>query len=463
MHAGQSQAAPDEEQDDQEAEEPAHVRSVHARAMTRTAVLGAGALGLTVALRLAQRGDEVIVIEREALPGGLAAGFEVAPGIWLDKFYHHLFRGDHHAIGLIREVGLEDQLVWRRPLTVTLRDGRARQLDSPASLLRFKTLPMRDRIRMGAWLAYLRFLRSPERLEGETAARWIRRRMGGRAYEVVWGPLLRGKFGELADEIAMPWFWARVHDRTAELGYLRGGFQRLHDRLAQRIAELGGELRFGTEVLEVRSEPAGGFWVKVGNGEALNVDRVVSTLAVRLTCRLVPELPDDYRARHEWGQAYGAHCLILALDRPLTESYWMNVNDPGYPFMALVEHTNYMDPADYDGRRLVYLGNYRPMDDPLLRSSTSEALAQFSPHLARINPSFTTDWVTDAWSFAAPFAQPIVTVDYRDHIPPFETPVPGLWAASMFQVYPHDRGQNYSIDLAERLVERVAGSTPSIT
>lgn len=425
--------------------------------MTRSAVLGAGALGLTVALRLAQRGDEVVVLEREPLPGGLAAGFEIEPGIWLDRFYHHLFASDRHAIGLITELGLSDDLVWRRPLTVTLRDGTPHQLDSPVSLLRFRPLPLVDRLRMGAWLAYLRALRSADRLEGHTAADWIRRRMGARAHEVVWGPLLRGKFGALADQIAMPWFWARVHDRTARLGYLRGGFQRLYDRLAERIGAAGGELRLGTEVREIRTDPAGGMQVETAGGEQIHADRVVSTLAVRLTCRLAPELPGEYRSRHERGTAYGAHCLVLALDRPLTQSYWMNVSDPGYPFMALVEHTNYMDRADYGGRHLLYLGNYRPMDDPLLRTPTAEVVARFSPHLARINPDFRPEWVTDAWSFAAPFAQPIVTADYRDHIPPFETPVPGLWVASMFQVYPHDRGQNYSIELAERLVERLRG------
>lgn len=422
--------------------------------MTRTAVLGAGALGLTVALRLAERGDEVVVLERERLPGGLASGFEVEPGMYLDRFYHHLFASDRHAIGLIKELGLGEELIWRRPKTVTLSDGRAYQLDSPTSLLRFRPLPIRARLRMGFWLAYLRFLSSPQRLEGQTAVAWIERRMGRRAYEVVWGPLLRGKFGDLADQIAMPWFWARVHDRTASLGYLRGGFQRLYDRLAERIREKGGELRFGTEVTQVRSVP-GGMEV-VTAGETLRVHRVVSTLAVRLTCRLTPELSEVYRRKHEWGTAFGAHCLVLALDQPLTQSYWMNVNDPGFPFMALVEHTNYMAPADYGGRHLLYLGNYRPMDDPLLRMTAPEVLAEFAPALARINPAFSPDWVTDAWSFAAPFAQPIVTVDYRSHIPPFETPLPGLWVASMFQVYPHDRGQNYSIDLAERLVAELS-------
>ncbi|MDP9250850.1 MAG: NAD(P)/FAD-dependent oxidoreductase [Chloroflexota bacterium] len=426
-------------------------------------------MGLTAAHRLAQRGDDVVVVEREPLPGGLAAGFEIAPGLWLDKFYHHLFRGDRYAIGLINEVGLGTDLVWRRPLTVTMRDGKVHQLDSPTSLLRFSPLPMVDRLRMGAALAYLRALPTPERLEGQTAAAWIQRRMGPAAYEVVWGPLLRGKFGATADQIAMPWFWARVHDRTAELGYLRGGFQRLYDRLASEITSRRGKVLLGREVRRIESSPAGGMLVTHGSAaasdlppETIHVDRVVSTLAVRLTCRLAPELPADYRARHEWGIAYGAHCLVLAVDRPLTDSYWMNVNDPGYPFMALVEHTNYMEPADYGGRHLVYLGNYRPMDDPLLATPTIEVVEQFAPFLARINPSFQANWVTDAWSFAAPFAQPIVTVDYRGHIPPFETPIPGLYVASMFQVYPHDRGQNYSIELAERLVSRLAGSTPSI-
>jgi protoporphyrinogen oxidase len=401
----------------------------------------------------------VVVFERERLPGGLAGGFEIEPGMWLDRFYHHLFQSDVHAISLINELGLGDQLAWRRPLTVTLLDGKPHQLDSPASLLRFSPLPLLDRMRMGAWLAYLRFLGSAERLEGHTAAGWIRKRMGRRAYDVVWGPLLRGKFGPLAEEIAMPWFWARVHDRSDKLGYLRGGFQRLYDRLAERIGESGGELRLGTEVREVRAEPSGGLRVETAGGESVAVDRVVSTLAVRLTCQLAPDLPDDYRARFAWGAAYGAHCLVLALDRPLTDSYWMNVNDPGYPFMAVVEHTNYMDRAAYGGRHLVYFGNYRPMDDPLLRTPTSEVVEQFSPHLARINPAFQPEWITDAWSFAAPFAQPIVTAEYREHIPPFETPVPGLWVASMFQVYPHDRGQNYSIDLAERLVARLNSDT----
>jgi protoporphyrinogen oxidase len=419
-----------------------------------TAILGAGALGLTVALRLAQRGHAVTVIEREQLPGGLAAGFEIEPGMWLEKFYHHLFRSDHRAIAMIEELGLGDRLEWKAPVTATLRDGRLHQLDSPASLLRFSPLPVADRLRMGAALAALKAMPNPRLLEGGTAADWTRRWMGRNAYDVVWEPLLRGKFGDAAAEIAMPWFWARVHDRTQQLGYLRGGFQQLYERLAESVRQAGGETRFGTAVTSVRKD--GDRLVVETESGAETFDTVISTLATRLTARLVPELPQEWRDRHEWGRAYGAHCTILALDRPLTSAYWLNMNDPGYPFMALVEHTNYRPPEEYGGRHLIYLGNYRPMDDPLMTASRDAVLDEFLPHLERLNRAFDRSWLTDAWIFAAPFAQPIVTVDYRDHIPPFATPIPNLWVASMFQVYPHDRGQNYSIALAERLVDRLA-------
>ena len=422
----------------------------------RYAVLGGGAAGLTAAWRLARAGQQVTLYERASRPGGLAAGFRVGDA-WLETFYHHIFKTDRRIIRLIEELGLGDRLIWGSPPTTVLRGGREHRLDSPLALLRFSPLSPVERLRMAAVLTYLKLERSPARLEGRTAARWLRRWMGGRPYEVVWRPLLEGKFGALAEQITAPWFWARVHDRTTALGYVRGGFQQVYDRLAAGIGAAGGELLFDTEVTGITSSADGGLRVRTGEGER-RFDRVISCLPTRITCRLTPELPDAYRARYDWGQSYGAHCLILALDRPLTRSYWLNVNDPGYPFMVLVEHTNFLPPADYGGRRLVYLGNYRPMEDPIYAKDTETLIAENLPHLARINPAIRREWITEAWTFAAPYAQPIVTVDYRAHIPPFATPLPGLYLANMFQVYPHDRGQNYSIELAERLTAGLLAS-----
>jgi protoporphyrinogen oxidase len=417
-------------------------------------LIGAGALGLTVALRLAQRGHHVTILERDPVPGGLAGSFEVEPGIWLEKFYHHLFQTDKNAVAMIEEVGLGDALRWHQPVTTVFLGERAYPLDSAPAVLAFKPLPFPSRLRLAMGVGYLKLLPSPGSLENRTAGRWMRKVMGGPAYETVWEPLLRGKFGEAANDVSMAWLWARIHCRTAKLGYIHGGFHQMYTALTGKVTELGGTIVYGAAASAIRGRD-GGVDVVVGVDGAeqtYEFDRVVSTLPTGLTVRLTPAMPADYAAAHPAPRALGAHCLVLSLDRPLTDVYWIGVNESDMPFLAVVEHTNMVDPAEYGGRHLVYLGNYRAHEDPIFKQSTDEVLSTFEAGIRRLNPGFDRSWIQDAWTFAAPFAQPIVTPAFARTIPGFDTPVPGLYVANMFQVYPYDRGQNYSIELAERLV-----------
>jgi protoporphyrinogen oxidase len=417
--------------------------------LIRNGVLGGGALGLTAALRLLQRGEEVVLFEREPMPGGLAAGFRVGQS-YLEKFYHHLFRSDTSATALIGELGLGDRLVWPRPRTAVLLDGQFHQLDSPASVLRFSPLAPMDRLRLGAATAYLKLEPNYHRLEHTTADAWLGKWMGARAHEKVWKPQLVSKFGDRYDDIVMSWFWARIHMRSSSLGYIKGGFQQLYDRLVDEIGRLGGTARFGTSVTGIK--PVGEKLLVETDAEPYELDRVISTLPTKLTIQLTSNLPHSYVERYGTLESYGAQCVILSLDRPLTDVYWLSINDAGYPFMALVEHTNFMPPSDYDGRHLIYLGNYLPMSDAMFRMEDEEVLARFLPALRRINPAFEDGWVKEHWRFRAPFAQPLVTMGYPDRLPPHETPIPNLYLANMSQVYPQDRGQNYSIAMANRLV-----------
>src|SRR6185312_6103080 len=225
-----------------------------------TAILGGGALGLTLAWRLARAGERVVVYEREPLAGGLAAGFRVGEnGPWLEKFYHHLFRTDTDAIALIGELGLGEKLYWGKPNTSSLIDGKPYRLDGALPVLTFSPLPVVDRLRLGAVAAAMKALPNAEPLEGKTASQWLSRWMGDRAYEMAFAPLFRGKFGEYADQIAMPWFWARIHCRTSSLGYLLGGFQQLYEKLVAGVEAHGGKVRLGTEISSVRPDDADGY------------------------------------------------------------------------------------------------------------------------------------------------------------------------------------------------------------
>ena len=414
------------------------------------AVLGGGVLGLTAALRLAQAGHSVTVYERALVPGGLASSFEVAPGIWLERFYHHLFASDTRAIRMIDELGLTEQLEWHRPTTTVFVDGRVLPLDSPRSVLTFDPLSVPARLHMAAGLGVLRAMPSPRLLGQSTTGSMLPRLMGRAATDKVWMPLLRGKFGAAGPDIAMPWLWARIHSRTPRLGYMRGGFHQLYTALAGAVEVAGGAIVYGAEVAAVSREGAG-VAVETAGGPRRRFDRAVSTMPAVLTAKIAG-LPASYVRDHPPPASLGAHCLILEVDRPLTDVYWVGINDPSMPFLALVEHTNMASPDDYGGRHLVYLGNYRPMDDPIYTKSAAELVTDFAPAIRRIRPDFDEAWVRQSWSFAAPFAQPIVRAGYQKTIPGFRTPMDGLFVATMFQVYPYDRGQNYSIDLAERLV-----------
>jgi protoporphyrinogen oxidase len=418
--------------------------------VTANAVLGGGALGLTVALRLAQRGEDVVLFEREPQPGGLAAGFPLGHA-YLEKFYHHLFRSDTSAIALIVELGLEEKLMWPRPKTALLIGDKPRQLDSVGTVLRFEPLPFLDRLRLGAATAYLRLEPNYHRLERSTADAWLRRWMGSRVYETVWRPQLQAKFGDHFDEIVMAWMWARLHFRSASLGYLRGGFQQLYDALVERIEGLGGRVHFGTTVEGIRRSGNEELCVTTTSGE-FELHRVISTLPTRLTINLAPELQGAFAKTFGTLESYGAHSVVLSLNQPLTDIYWLSINDPDYPFLALVEHTNYMPKSDYDGRHIVYLGNYLPMQHPLFHKPEEEVVEEFIPSLRRINPDFRPDWITEHRMFKAPFAQPLVTMGYAQRLPGHVTPVPNLYLANMSQVYPQDRGQNYSVAMANRLV-----------
>src|SRR5690349_22090151 len=62
----------------------------------------------------------------------------------------------------------------------------------------------------------------------------------------------------------------------------------------------------------------------------------------------------------------------LPIYRPLLKDvYWLSITDPDYPFLAAVEHTNYIPASEYGGRHLLYLGNYLPIDRNSTRLNSS--------------------------------------------------------------------------------------------
>jgi protoporphyrinogen oxidase len=452
----------------------------------RIAVAGAGVAGLVAARRLAREGHAVDVLERWPGLGGQGATIDVGGGHRLERYYHHWFTSDRHIVALCDELGLGDGIEWHPSSVGMFADGRVHPFTTPLDLLRFAPLSLGGRLRMGR--AVLRLQRSgadPAPYEGETARAWISREMGEDAWSVVWGPLLRGKFGDRADDVTMAWLHSKLtlrrlgegrEARKEMLGYPTDSFEPLFAALRADIEAHGGRVLIDRPVARLARADDGGLAVTAGAPgsfrrghdpaafEAAGGERYDAVLAT-VPSDVFAALLDDGLAR-EVGEAYldlvdgieyhTALCLLLEIDRRFGRFYWTNIADAELPFVGIVEHTNFVDPARYDGRRFLYLANYLEPGDPLLALEPDALLERYLPGLRRVRPDFGPGWVKQAWLHREPAAQPIVTLGYRDRIPPLRTPAPGLVLANTTQIYPEDRGTNYAVRLGEEAAAELA-------
>ncbi len=427
----------------------------------RIGIVGAGPAGLAAAYDLARAGHQVVIFEAAPEVGGLAAGFKAPHWDWaLEKFYHHWFETDSAILGLIEELGWRDQVLFPRPYTVVFVNGKFEPLDSPLQAIKFflRNYSVIDMARFGLATLYLRLTPRWQPLEKVTAAEWARRWYGERVYTALWRPLLVGKFGEANLKVVnMAWLWARLHARTTRLGTFTGGFQAFLDKLAGVVRGLGVDLRLGQPVTGIQRTSDGRLSVQTKDQPAETFDAVLSTSSPALMARMTPDLPAAYSEKLQALKSMGAVVLVLALDRQLTKFYWHSLpKEAGFPFLALVEHTNYMAPEHYGGDHLVYLGDYLEPDHEYFRLSKEELLEKFLPALTRFNPAFERSWIKATWLWKTAYAQPVPPVNHSRNIPALRTPLPGLYFASMSQVYPWDRGTNFAVEIGRKVAGMVA-------
>jgi len=423
----------------------------------KVAIIGAGFAGLSAGYNLAKKGIRVEIFEKEDKPGGLAVGFKKDGWSWsLEKHYHHLFYSDWFARKLAEEVGIK--VIYKKPKTTVYYENQIFILDSAASLLKFSKLPLLDRLRTGMVLFYLKATPFWKNLENISSKEFLKRFMGEKSWKVLWKPLFEKKFDEYKNEIPASWFWARIKKRSARLGYPEGGFLSFAERIVEKIEENDGKVLCNSEVEKI-SRKKNKFILNISDRE-LSFDKVIVTVPTPIFLKVINNLPDDYVKQLEELKGVGAINLVLSLKKKFFKNneYWLGINDIDSPYLALVEHTNFIDSSYYKNEHLLYIGNYLKHSHPYFKKDKHELLKEFLPYLKKINPSFNKEWINDSYLFKAYFAQPIITKGYSKILPGLETPINGLYLANIQQVCPWDRGTNYAIELGEKVAELMVKS-----
>lgn len=446
-------------------------------------IIGGGFTGLTAAYRLLKGGYKVEIFERSHQIGGLAMTFDLGEAR-LEKYYHHLFTSDRDILDLAAE--LDVPIDWPSPPMGMFHGGKVYPFTSPVDLLRFTPLSLADRIRFGVTGVFLQRYSNPKPFEAINAIDWYRRWAGPAVTKTIYGPMLRVKFGRNAERVAMVWMWAKMRLRATSrtkggtqesLGYVRGSFGTLVDRLVERIRALGGVIHTGAIVRRVETAPpqlipsnsalpgfisnlrsnavpgSGPAWTAT-RGAPLRLettigtstfDAVLSTVPPEMLADLAPVLPNAWQQTARSLEHSGVICTILVLKHSLSPIYWMNVSDTSVPYGGLIEHTNYIPPSQYGGRHIVYVSHYTYPDEEVFGLDSEQLMARYLPHFKRVNPAFDASWIEKRMIMRDHFAQPIVTPNFSQRLLPYATPVPGLFSATMAQIYPEDRGTNYAV------------------
>lgn len=424
------------------------------------AVVGGGLLGLTLALRLAEAGHQVAVIEAADRLGGLAAAWRLGDVVW-DRHYHVTLMSDGHLRRLLRDIGVDHEMVWGRTASSFYADGRLHPLSGAVDYLRLPVLSMVDKVRLAATILYVSRIRDPRPLEQVLIEPWLRRLSGDRAFERLWRPLLAAKLGDNYRQTAAAFMWATIqrfrafHQSGLEaemVGYLPGGYARILEAAERTLLAKGVRIETGRPIARIGAAPGGGVVVVDANGREERFDRAVVTAAAPLAARLCPELTPDELGRLRGIDYMGIVCASVLLKRPLSGSYLTYVTDPAIPLTAVVEMTALVDPAQLGGHALLYLPRYVTADDPFLRHSDDEVQEMFLDALERVHPGFRRDDVLAFRISRVRHVMHVLKPGYARALPPMRTSIPGLTIVNSAHIVHGTLNVNETVRLAEESV-----------
>lgn len=415
--------------------------------MATVGIVGAGAMGLAAAYHALKAGHRVTVYEADSVPGGMAAHSDL-DGLSIERFYHFVCKADAATFALMHELGIGDRMRWRETSMGYFVDGRLYRWGDPLALLAFPKLSPVAKFRYGLQM-FLSTKRSDWRpLETLTARDWIERGAGREAYDVLWRRLFELKFFEHADSVSAAWIWTRIKRvgtsrkslMQEELGYIDGGSETLVRALVEAIESRGGTIRLGTPVREVMVADGRVAGIRTDAGVDA-VDAVICTMPTPYVSRLVPALPDDWKARYDAIENIGVVCVLLRLRQSVSPHFWVNINDPAIEIPGIIEFSR-LRPVD---GTVVYVPFYMPQTHPKFGRDDDAFVTESMAAIRRLNPAIGDDDLTASLVGRLRHAQPVCEAGFASKIPPLQTPIAGLQVADTSFYYPEDRGISESV------------------
>jgi protoporphyrinogen oxidase len=423
--------------------------------MSRIVVLGAGPMGLAAAQRAVTLGHEVDLIEADSKVGGMAAHFDFS-GTSIERFYHFVCKSDTPTFALMEELGIAGKMRWVDTSMAYYSHGKVHKWGDPISLLMYPHLTLVEKFRTGLQMFLTTKARNFDGIEHLTSRQWIESGSGKSVYDKLWRRLQELKFYEYADQVSASWIATRIkrigNSRKSifqeQLGYVDGGSETLVEAVADDIRRKGGRIHLKTPAERVVVD-GGRVTVVQAGGRQYQADAVICTVPIPLVNNLVPDLPQSWKDKYDAIRNIGVVCLLFKLRKSVTPYFWLNIIADDIDIPGIIEFSNLRPVSE----TIVYVPYYMPVTQPKWGWNDRQFIDEAFGYIKRINPQIGDDDVLDAKVGRLRHAQPICEPNFRDKLPPVQTPIEGLQIADTCYYYPEDRGVAESIRLGRRMAE----------
>jgi protoporphyrinogen oxidase len=420
----------------------------------RIIIIGSGLAGLSAGYKLC-KSNEITIFEKDEDIGGMSASYcqdNNGKKYFIEKYYHHIFRSDSELLALIKELGLDKQMLWLKGKNAYFVNGKYYPMNTPFEILRFKPLSFIDLMRLGLLVLKIKTINDTTSYDKIRAKDWVIETAGRSVYENFFAPLMKSKFGDNVGNISAAWLIGRVKIRSdrgkegEKLGYMKGGFNSLIEALLREITEHGGKIFKNKTVTEIviNDNKIQGV---VAEGKLFTCDAVISTVEPRVLDTLTKGKLKNLHETLLNIRYQGTACSLIGLNKRLMRdgNYWLNIK-ADVPFGAVIEHTNFMPFEDY-GEHLVYITSYFQNEKDLLGAQKKEeVLDSYLRGMEKMFPEFSKKDIRWAKIFRRMDTAPVYEQGYLEKVLPFTAGPSGLYLAGMFSPtnYP-ERSMNGSV------------------
>lgn len=415
-------------------------------------VIGAGTTGLAVSYELCKKGYKILLIEKEKEVGGLLNCVPVGNS-FVEVFYHHMFESDKHLIKKLEELKIKDKLEWKTASTAFLFEDGIYEMSSPLDILTFKPLNWIEKIKFIFFMLKIKFS-SPEELDEVSAKDWIISKVGEEIYKKMFEPILKSKFGERMNEVSAAWFVERIKLRSnrglsgEKLGYIKGSFKLLLDRLVEEIKRTGGEIALNTTIEKISVKNNRVTSIKI-NGKDITCKYLVSTIPLQFLADF-NIFDKNFSKKLKNIEYQGSLCILVGMKKKLTEYYWINIQK-NTAIGAIIEHTNFQ-PLKLYKNHLLYLASYPDRNSLIWNMSDDEIWKIYFSDLKKLFPKLKNSDVKWYKVFKGYNAGIIYKKGFKRHLLSYETPIKNLFIAGLFNMYP-ERSINLSMKFGEEVAE----------